>query len=240
MWARVGRGRKGSDAPVVPLALASTPNPMLEPLPAPPLSSLLSSGTSSSVGGGSLHGFSLQERQDQTYWIRVARILLGVAYLAIVVLFVVALTFLILNGSTSRHVLAWAVAALFVGIAVPLSLHDIHLHALHYIRPDLQRFYIRILWMVPIYSVESWIALYDRSNKIYFEVWAAAGRAIASGYLDVVMHHTRSGLPTRFRQLSAAAAAGALNFRSPARPTRPTSSTRCSSCCCASWAGGST
>lgn len=30
-----------------------------------------------------------------------------------------------------KHVIAWSVAAIFVGIAVPFSLHDIHMHTLH-------------------------------------------------------------------------------------------------------------
>ena len=71
------------------------------------------------------------------------------SYVAVIVIFVVALVYLITRGS-ERHVLAFAIALLFVGIAVPLSLHDIHLHALHYVRPDIQRYYVRILWMVRV------------------------------------------------------------------------------------------
>ena len=32
---------------------------------------------------------------------------------------------------SQRHVVAWCVAAIFVAIAVPFSLHDIHMHTVH-------------------------------------------------------------------------------------------------------------
>jgi hypothetical protein len=34
-----------------------------------------------------------------------------------------------------KHVIAWSVGAIFVSIAVPFSLHDIHMHTLH-VRPS--------------------------------------------------------------------------------------------------------
>jgi Organic solute transporter Ostalpha len=74
---------------------------------------------------------------------------------------------LVVRGS-ERHVYAWAIGAIFVAIAVPLSLHDIYLHLIHYVRPDLQRYYIRIILMVPIYSIESWLALRFKEQEIIF------------------------------------------------------------------------
>jgi hypothetical protein len=34
---------------------------------------------------------------------------------------------------------------------------------------NLQKYYIRILWMVPVYSIESWLALYWKNQKLYLE-----------------------------------------------------------------------
>jgi len=33
------------------------------------------------------------------------------------------------------HVVAWTIGAVFVALAVPLSLQDIHMHIIHYISP---------------------------------------------------------------------------------------------------------
>lgn len=41
---------------------------------------------------------------------------------------------------------AWVVAAIFVNISVPLALYDINMHMIHYVRPHLQRYYIRWVW----------------------------------------------------------------------------------------------
>ena len=66
---------------------------------------------------------------------------------------------------------SWAIATSFaaVCIAVPLSLYDINVHLQNWVSP-LQRFYIRIMGMVPIYAIESWLALTFRQQRIYLEV----------------------------------------------------------------------
>lgn len=30
--------------------------------------------------------------------------------------------------------------------------YDIHMHLLHYVNPRLQRYYIRVLWLVPVFG----------------------------------------------------------------------------------------
>ncbi|XP_065186837.1 transmembrane protein 184C-like [Sycon ciliatum] len=57
------------------------------------------------------------------------------------------------------HVIAWFVAGIFVLATIPMSLWDISMHLSNYTQPDLQRYYVRIIWMVPIYSLDSWLAL---------------------------------------------------------------------------------
>lgn len=37
----------------------------------------------------------------------------------------------IITQHKEKHVIAWSIAAIFVGVAVPFSLHDIHMHTLH-------------------------------------------------------------------------------------------------------------
>jgi hypothetical protein len=64
---------------------------------------------------------------------------------------------------TENHEFAFAIAAIFVGITVPISLHNMNMHMMHYVSP-MQAHVLRIIWMVPIYSVQSWIALVYRAS----------------------------------------------------------------------------
>lgn len=64
------------------------------------------------------------------------------------------------------------------------SILAVHYHAHAFLLHDgdapcrtLQRHYIRILWMVPIYSVESWLALRFNKQKVYLETLREAYEA---------------------------------------------------------------
>ncbi|XP_048861150.1 transmembrane protein 184C [Brienomyrus brachyistius] len=67
------------------------------------------------------------------------------------------------------HNKAWFIAAIFVFMTIPISLWGILQHLVHYTQPELQKPTIRILWMVPIYSLDSWIALKYPSIAIYVD-----------------------------------------------------------------------
>ena len=96
-----------------------------------------------------------------------SEVALGVTYALIGCLSAIVVWQLAARQS-ERHVVAWCVGAICVAIALPLSLHDIHMHVSHYVSP-LQRLYMRILCMVPIYAVESWLALRFKDQKIFLE-----------------------------------------------------------------------
>ena len=57
------------------------------------------------------------------------------------------------------HVWAWWVGGLFMCLAVVLSTLQIFLHLRHYHEPTKQRLIIRILLMVPIYAIDSFVSL---------------------------------------------------------------------------------
>lgn len=54
---------------------------------------------------------------------------------------------------------AWFVAAMFVLLAIPVTIYEVAMHLEYFSRPALQIHVIRILWMVPIYALDAWLAL---------------------------------------------------------------------------------
>lgn len=52
---------------------------------------------------------------------------------------------------------------------LPISMYGIIQHALHYSKPRLQKFIIRVLFMVPIYALNSWIVLKFPASAIYLD-----------------------------------------------------------------------
>uniref|UniRef100_A0A3B4B6P1 Uncharacterized protein n=1 Tax=Periophthalmus magnuspinnatus TaxID=409849 RepID=A0A3B4B6P1_9GOBI len=73
------------------------------------------------------------------------------------------------KSEVGTHNKAWFIAGIFVFMTIPISLWGILQHLVHYTQPELQKPIIRILWMVPIYSLDSWIALKYPSIAIYVD-----------------------------------------------------------------------
>lgn len=67
-------------------------------------------------------------------------------------------------------IIAWYSAGAFAIMAVILSIRGIVNHLLHYDKPELQRYVVRILWMVPIYAVESWFSLRFKEYHVHLKV----------------------------------------------------------------------
>lgn len=73
------------------------------------------------------------------------------------------------KSGVGTHNKAWFIAMIFVIMTMPISLWGILQHLVHYTQPELQKPIIRILWMVPIYSLDSWLALKYPSIAIYVD-----------------------------------------------------------------------
>jgi len=73
-----------------------------------------------------------------------------------------------LNG-TDPHLIAWFSAGAFVLLGFPISMCGIFMHLTNYYQPNVQCYVVRILWMVPIYSIQSWLCLRYIEGAIYIE-----------------------------------------------------------------------
>lgn len=65
---------------------------------------------------------------------------------------------------------AHALSGFFSWAAIFISSHQIALHARHYTNPDQQRYIVRVLLIIPIYALVSWLNLlfFEQSYYIYF------------------------------------------------------------------------
>ena len=68
----------------------------------------------------------------------------------------------------SKSYIAWGIAFIWSAICVPISVWDISSHVSRLASP-LQVHYVRILMMVPIFAIESWLALRYTEQRHIFE-----------------------------------------------------------------------
>ena len=92
--------------------------------------------------------------QNWRTWIRPV---FFVSYILTVLIFIpIFLTYRLKNHEFSKSQETEAiVAGIFVLFAIPISIWEIIQHVVHYRQPNLQKYVIRILWMVPIYALNS-------------------------------------------------------------------------------------
>jgi len=74
-------------------------------------------------------------------------------------------------GDLQTHHYAWFISGLFALIATIMSLRLMYRHFQNYTKPYYQRQIIRIIMMVPIYSVISWLSFRYYIYEIYLDVF---------------------------------------------------------------------
>lgn len=63
---------------------------------------------------------------------------------------------------------SWIVSGVFALIATVISGIQLYLHLTNYSQPDQQRYVVRILLMVPVYAVDSFLSLILHPTAIYW------------------------------------------------------------------------
>ncbi|KAK0144928.1 Transmembrane protein 184C [Merluccius polli] len=102
-------------------------------------------------------------------WRRWIRPLVVVLYILLLLVVLPLCIWQLQKSEVGTHNKAWFIAGIFVFMTIPISLWGILQHLVHYTQPELQKPIIRILWMVPIYSLDSWIALKYPGIAIYVD-----------------------------------------------------------------------
>ena len=69
------------------------------------------------------------------------------------------------------HIIGYFSAGAFALITFPLSMHEIFMHLTNWYMPSVQRYVVRILWMVPLYSVESYLSLRFHAVSLYVDTF---------------------------------------------------------------------
>ena len=109
---------------------------------------------------------------DKLRWNACTRILMWSLVFVSIMLTMAAIVFysyeLYIHGR-KKHYIAWFSAGGFVLMTMPISLRVIVSHLTHWNIPQVQKFVVRIVWMVPLYSVESWLSLRFRSVALQIQ-----------------------------------------------------------------------
>ncbi len=98
------------------------------------------------------------------------------------------------RGYTFHH-FGLFLCAVFGGIATIIGLTLIFLHATHYLKPYEQRHIIRILLLIPVYSVVSFLSYYNYQHAIYYDILEGCYEAFAiSSFFTLLCHYIAPNL----------------------------------------------
>lgn len=92
------------------------------------------------------------------------------AYATLLVMLVL-IPYVLYNALSNKAVdlAAWNSAGVMTCGTVIISLRLVYLHLTHWYMPDVQKYVVRILFMVPIYSIQSFLSLRFHNLRIYID-----------------------------------------------------------------------
>ena len=100
---------------------------------------------------------------------RLANLLALLTFVSVLVLIPVLTVQGFRDKNTANDHIAFYSSAAFVGLTVPISMFTIYQHLANYNRPGVQKYVVRILWMVPLYSIQSWLSLRFHDSSVWIE-----------------------------------------------------------------------
>lgn len=99
------------------------------------------------------------------------------------------------EGGITFHTLALLVSGAFSVVATVISIFLIVFHATHYSQPGEQRHIIRILFMIPIYSLVAVLSIWIYENWVYFSVIGNCYEAFAiASFFALLCHYLADDL----------------------------------------------
>lgn len=121
---------------------------------------------------------SIDEEQPQRRQTKFIKRYLSLLITGLIALSLIGLVFVLLpyyavhaaKNDKWNETLYWT-AGVFVLIAVPVSVHGIILHLVNYYMPQVQKYVIRILFMVPIFAIQAWFSLFFHSAAQYIRAF---------------------------------------------------------------------
>jgi hypothetical protein len=75
-----------------------------------------------------------------------------------------------IGSGLELHHLAWIIAAFFTLISLVGSVWLVYKHLKHWSEPMIQRHIVRIILMIPIYTIDSYLSLIFKDQALYFNV----------------------------------------------------------------------
>ena len=72
------------------------------------------------------------------------------------------------HNSYCTNLCVWCTFSSCIFVCILLAL-QIYKHLTNFYKPELQRYIIRILWLVPIYAIDSWFSLRFKNIALYLD-----------------------------------------------------------------------
>lgn len=124
--------------------------------------------------------------------INISRIILIITY-GIIIGVVIGSVYELKTNKYENNIIGWAIGGFFVVFSIPLTIYDIIMHMNNYFKPNLQLHCIRILFMVPVYSLNSWLSLVLNDKKVYFETLRESYEAyVIYSYFHLMLNYLNS------------------------------------------------
>lgn len=103
-----------------------------------------------------------------SHWIRSAGHFLGYITLITMLIVIPAVLYRAIRQNRADLAAFHSAEVMVVGTII-MSVRLVYLHLTHWHMPDAQKYVVRIIWMVPLYSFQSWLSLRFHHSRIYID-----------------------------------------------------------------------